>query len=613
MWIDRVRSAHLAIALSGIAAVVVLAVAPRAAAEEGQYRSKILLTPNEGDWAKGAELSIEELERQLGSIEEAYAKSSAGRHLARHYVERKEYGKAIEFYQQALQAQGLSAVANREMLRELAQVYLLQKDYGDAAQTLQQVLAIDLVPEVADYLLLARAQHHLGRYVEVVATLDRAQQSVQQAGLALDTEQLQQALALYYRAGAFAQSEVLLGRLLELQPHDAKHWHLLASVYLQQNKKRQALDQLTLARDKRVPFAERDILLLASLHAANDNPYGAAEVLEHALAQQEVPQSAANYRRLFEFWLQAREPGKARQALQQAARLSGDVELYLYLAQLQMEEQDFANMHETMLAACAKQLPDKYVGRANLLLGVSQLKLGDETGARRSFINATLVGGVNAQAGQWLRFMNAAPVTDDETRRIVGICYGADDKRLEPTPTEAQATVASAADSTATAVAEPAGEAVASAAFAIKTIDPMTLYYLKWSRPLPELVGALQGTLISLYVSLAKSGGSVDGPLQIILSGELDREDADAVNVQLGSPVRGSTRGSGKFSVRTTASFKCAAQRFDGPPDTLRPALAQLAESVRAAQHELTGEARIVIPQSDSKGTFTAELQIGIH
>ena len=130
---------------------------------------------------------------------------------------------------------------------------------------------------------------------------------------------------------------------------------------------------------------------------------------------------------------------------------------------------------------------------------------------------------------------------------------------------------------------------------------------------MPELVGALQGTLISLYVSLAKSGGSVDGPLQIILSGELDREDADAVNVQLGSPVRGSTRGSGKFSVRTTASFKCAAQRFDGPPDTLGPALAQLAESVRAAQHELTGEARIVIPQSDSKGTFTAELQVGIH
>jgi hypothetical protein len=384
-------------------------------------------------------------------------------------------------------------------------------------------------------------------------------------------------------------------------------------VYLQQNQKRQALDQLTLARDKRVPFEERDILLLASLHSANDNPYGAAEVLENAMAQQEVPGSAANYRRLFEFWLQAREPEKARQALQQAARLSGDIELSLHVAQLQMEEQDFANMHETMLAACAKQLPDKYVGRANLLLGVSQLKLGDEAGARRSFINATLVGGVNAQAGQWLRFMNAAPVTDDETRRIEGICYGANDKRLGPTPDGAQVSLAGAAGSTAPAVANPDEAAVGSTAFEIKTIEPMTLFYLKWSKPLPELVDSLQGTLISLYVSLVKSGGTVDGPLQIILSGDPGRDAAEGISVQLGSPVRGSTRGSGKFSVRTTESFKCAAQHFEGPRDTLRTALAQLAESVQAAQHELTGEARIVIPQSDNNGKFAAELQIGIR
>lgn len=602
------RTAPLLATLAWATALAALAVAGQVVAEEGQYRSRILLTPNDGDWAKGAELSIEELERQLGSIEEAYARSSAGRHLARHYVERKEYDKAVAYYRQALQAQGLSTVANREMLRELAQVYLLQKDYGEAAQTLQQALAIDLVPEVADFLLLARAQHHLGRYADVVATLDR----MQQAGPTLDTGQLQQALALYYRAGAFAQSEVLLARLLELQPHDPRHWHLLASVYLQQNKKRQALDQLALARDKRVPFAERDILLLASLHSANDNPYGAAEVLENAMAQEEVPRSAANYRRLFEFWLQAREPEKARQALQQAARLGGDIELSLHLAQLQMEAQDFAAMHQTMLAACAKQLPDKYVGRANLLLGVSQLKAGDESGARRSFINATLVGGVNAQAAQWLRFMNAAPVTDDETRRIEGICYGADDKRFESTAVGAQATVAGAADAAATAAAGPAGTEEAPAAFAIKTIEPMTLYYLQWSEPLPELVDSLQGTLISLYVSLAKSGGTVDGPLQIILSGGLDQEAADGVSVQLGSPVRGPTRGSGRFSVRTTGAFKCAAQRFEGSRDALRTALAELAESVQAAQHELTGEARIVIPQTGNGGTFAAELQIGI-
>ncbi len=426
MWIERVRAAFLKILC--VTAVAALGLPVAGMAQEGQYRSKILLTPNEGDWSRGAGLSIDELEQQLGSIQEAYAKSSAGRHLARHYVERKEYDKAIDYYRQALAAEGLSNVANREMLRELSQVYLLKKDYTAAAQALQQLLAIDLVPEITDFLLSARAQHHLGRYAEVVATLD----GIQKAGLAMDESQMRQALALYYHAGAFAQCEVLLARLLESQPDDAQSWHLLASVYLQQNKKQQALDQLALARDKQVPFSERDILLLASLHAANNNPYGAAEVLENALSAKEIAQDATTYRRLFEFWLQAREQEKAGQALQQAARLSGDIELYLYLAQLQMEQQAYEAMHQTMLGACAKQLPEKYVGRANLLLGVSQLKLGDEAGARRSFINATLIGGVNAQAGQWLRFMNGPPATEDETRRIVGICHGPNDKRLEP-------------------------------------------------------------------------------------------------------------------------------------------------------------------------------------
>ncbi len=55
---------------------------------------------------------------------------------------------------------------------------------------------------------------------------------------------------------------------------------LSGSLQMMDNKITASLDQLALARDKLVPFSERDILLLASLHAANNNPYGAAEVLE---------------------------------------------------------------------------------------------------------------------------------------------------------------------------------------------------------------------------------------------------------------------------------------------------------------------------------------------
>ncbi|MEE4143925.1 MAG: hypothetical protein V2I26_03925, partial [Halieaceae bacterium] len=112
--------------------VLVLGLSLPAYGQEGQYRSKIRIDPN-ADVSGDAGLSIEELEKQINSITGSYARSSAGRHLARHFVEQGEYDKAIDYYRTALAAGGLSDVANREMLREMAQVYLLDENYVEAA------------------------------------------------------------------------------------------------------------------------------------------------------------------------------------------------------------------------------------------------------------------------------------------------------------------------------------------------------------------------------------------------------------------------------------------------------------------------------------------------
>ena len=585
-------------ALICVGVVLAGGVVPAGLAEQGQYRSKILLNPG-GAIDKGAELSIEQLEQQIDSIEQPYAKSSAGRHLARHYVEQGDYDKAIAYYRDALAAQGLSDIANREMLRELAQVYLLKEDYAAAAQTLERALQIDLLPEVTDYLLLAQAHYRMGKYVAVVATLDR----IQDTGLSLDTVQMRQALALYYRAGAYAQCERLLRRLLELEPDDPQHWHLLASVYLQQDKKRQALDQLALAREKSVPFTEPDILLLVDLHGANDNPYGAAEILADALAQQQVKASGANYRKLFEFWLQAREKDKAGKALHKAAQLSGDTELYLYLARLQMEQRAWQPMYQTMLAACARQLPDRYVGRANLLLGISQLKLGDEQAARRSFINATLIGGANIQAGQWLQFMEAEPATEDEVRRIVGICYGAQDKRMQ----------AASSSPGGAAAREITSEAASPEAIRIKTVPPLRFYYAEYDLTPQQLAEKMQSLAVRMNVSLVKSGGSADGPLHIIALGEAVTE-GEVPALQLALPARGSARAGGKYRIRRSDAFKCAYLEYEGEGAGLVSAWTRFAGALQAAGHELTGERRLVIPAgANAGGTLKTELQVGIN
>jgi tetratricopeptide (TPR) repeat protein len=577
-----------------ISLLLLLIVSPLALAQ-GQYRSRIMIDPL-GELGKSSEMSVEELEGQIASISDPYARSSATRHLARHYVQQQDYASAIDYYRQALAAGGLADVANREMLRELAQVYLLDENYREAAATLERALRIELVPAAPDFLLLAQARYKVQDYVGVVEALD----GIAANGLTLDVTQMRQALALYYRAGAYEQCAELLQQLLQLQPLEASHWHQLASVYLKQDKRRQALDQLVLAMEKGIPFNQQELMLLVDLQAVNGNPYGAAQLLEQAMDAGRLPVNVANQRKAFELWFQARERQRAARALEKAAYSSGDTELYLYLAQLQMEDQQWQAVQQTILKSCEQRLQDRYVSRANLYLGVGLLKQGRAAAARQSFINATLVGGANDQAAQWLQFMEAAPPDEDELRRVRGPCYGSEGRKaaLAAEPAE------SSAEELADQVDQSTGPELALVAetVEIKTVPATRFYYSSHPESMQELLPEMRSLAVRLNVTLVKAGASADGPLHLIA-----RPDED---LRLAFPVRGSPQARGRYRMEKSESFTCAWAVIEGEGAEALAAALEFASQVQAAGHTLSGERRL-IPRGGGDSGF--EIQLGIE
>lgn len=563
------------------------------AQDTGQYRSRILLDPL-GEIGVGSEMSVQELEQQIDAITDPYARSSATRHLARHYVAQKNYPAAIDWYRQALEAEGLSAVANREMLRELARVYLLDENFPAAADALEQALAIDLVPAAADYLLLGQARYRQGDYVAVVAALD----SIQARGLTLDTAQKRQALALYYRVGAYEQCEGLLRQLLEDDPREYSYWHQLASVYLQQDKRRAALDQLVLAMEKGVPFSDAELLLLVDLLAANGNPYGAAHLLLDAMDADQLARDAANQRKLFELWFQARERDRAKSALARAVALGGDTELSLYLAQLQMEDEAWSAVQATLLAACEQRLEDRYVSRANLLLGISLLKQGREEGARRMLLNATLVGGANQQAARWLQFMEARAPTEDELRRVRGPCYGTEGVRA--------AIPGEPARMASIGVNDPRGEDSSPVeshegqSVPVHSEGPRRFFYVEADETMPDLLPQLRSRAPRLGVSLVRAGGTRDGPLHLLDDGDGKRK--------LAFPVRGSVQPKGRYRVYAATEFRYVALTLK-PGQDIAADIEALSARARRAGLSPTGHVRLVV-QEDEPGI---ELQLGVQ
>jgi tetratricopeptide (TPR) repeat protein len=569
-----------------IGAVLLLCTPPALAEDAIHYRSRILLDPL-GEIGKGREMSVDELEAEIDSIDDPYARSSATRHLARHYVQQEDYAAALDWYREALAAEGLSPVANREMLREMAQVYLLDENYAEAARTLERGLAIDLAPDAADFLLLAQVRYRQTDYVGVVTALD----GIQAEGLVLDTQQKRQALALYYRAGAFEQCEPLLRQLQAEFPAEPVYWHQLASVYLQQNKRRQAMDQLVLALEKGIPFTDQEMLLLIDLLAVNGNPYGAAQVLQESMSAGRLPRDATTQRKLFELWLQAREREQAKRALVEAAQLSGETELYLYLAQLQLEDEQWSGVEKTVLTACERQLEDRFVSRANLLLGVSLLKQSREEAARQALINATLVGGANQQAAEWLRFMEARPPTENELRRERGPCYGSRGKKA-----------ALREEAPAQAAPSPEAEAVAAGTLEVQSAAAQRFYVSEHDEAVAQLLPRVRKLLVHQYVSLVKSGGTAGGPVQLIADGEGP--------LRLAIPLRGSVPASGRYKVYKGGEFRYVAFSLSADESDIPAQLAAAVEAVQAEGLELDGPWRLVLA-GEEEGQF--ELQLGVR
>jgi tetratricopeptide (TPR) repeat protein len=578
-----------------------------------QYRSKQLLSPD-SHLGESASLSIEELENSLQQMDNEYSKASTQRHLARHYLQNKQYKKAIDFYQDALQSQGLSSYANIEMLQELLQVYMLNQQFRQALQTLKDYLVGGGKLSAELYMTKAYASYKLRDYVETAESLDNALSMTPNP----ETSFLNRALSLYYQIGNIKRATELLTTLLYRNPNDSQSWHRLVAMKIKLGEKRDALSLLSLAWEKNIPFGETDIKLLSDLYASTNNPHRAARILEEGIQKGLVKAKAGDYQRLFSYWLQAREKNLAIKALQMASNLSQDPELDLYLAQLFMEQEQWQKMQGSLIETCKLPLPDKYVSRANLLLGISHLKLGQLEQARRSFINATLMRGESKRAAQYLKFMKAEPANHIEASAIIGPCNTLSGKqgrsqsdRLQKKSRKKKTVITETVSAFKPVPAKTVGRK--NFFYSEQVINRSDLSYKEEAEQRQAFAKNFTGKAIGLGLAVTKSGGTIDGDMHFLFEG-LEDQQAETITFRIAFPVQGRPKPRGQYKILASPTFKCTYLSYDGPQKGVEQAWKQLYEDTLAAGHKLTGESRQVIDSSNTAGSSSIkmELQLGI-
>ena len=245
------------------------------------------------------------------------------------YASRENYRKAISYYKKCLANESLNKQLDTNIRFSLGQIYILMGEYRKGIQTLQPIIesANKITPRVN--ILLATAYVELNDYSKAISLLETAIAQVPQPR----ESWLKLLLFCYYESGLFQKAAVLLNQLIIRFPDREAYWKQLSSVYYKINKPGRALAILELAYKRGLIDQSAEHSQLVNLYLLNKLPDKAAQVLMDGLNNGIIKNSEANWVRLADIWILAKENTRAIQAYKNAYALSRKIDTALKYAQ----------------------------------------------------------------------------------------------------------------------------------------------------------------------------------------------------------------------------------------------------------------------------------------
>jgi len=348
-----------------------------------------------------ARASLEKLAAR-GSLN-PYERAVVGQQLGAIASARGDYREAAAHFETALAADGLPQAFESQLRYNTAQMYLALDRAADALALLKPLFDGDAEPPPESYFSMASALHYLDRDSEALEWAEkglRGHPSPAEGHYALVS-------GLNLRLQRWRRARELLDAIIRRFPGKALYWRQLAAVWMELGDDKQALVVSELGHRRGVLAEGRDVLQLARLYLYHDFPHKAAHLLQRGLDDGVVAGKAAHWELLASAWSNAREHARAVAPLQKAAQLSGTGELFLRLARLRVEDEDWPRARESLAAALKRGgLADE--PGARLLNGIVLAKLNRTAEAEAEFSHCLKFKTTRADATRWLEYLGRA-------------------------------------------------------------------------------------------------------------------------------------------------------------------------------------------------------------
>jgi hypothetical protein len=265
------------------------------------------------------------------------------------------------------------------------------------------------------FYLLAVAHYQLREYRQTVEMIDRAIQIAERDGAFAREDWYSLLRAGLHELGDSRRLRSVLELLVARWPKK-EYWIHLSAIYGELNEEARQIAALETIYEAGWMDRENEILQLAQLYMLRGGAYKGARLIEKGMEGGLIQKNERNYRTLAQAWMQAQDDRRSIPPLREAARLAGDGQLYLQLAQSHLnlyQYNDCVEAARTALNRGGLNRPDT----ANLVLGTCLLELERYDQAREAFRAARADGRSRVAADRWIDFIDREVARKQDIQR----------------------------------------------------------------------------------------------------------------------------------------------------------------------------------------------------
>ncbi len=320
------------------------------------------------------------------------------------YYEQENFAQAIRSYEAVIANDRLPYGFADSVKFTIAQLYFAEENYRKSIQLLDEWLVYKCNPPASSYMFKGQAFYALEEYRSAVVQILIAMEMKKAAGVSVRENTYLLLRSIYFELADLPKVKEVLEILIVNFPPKATYWLQLSAIYSELKEERNQLATMEVAYKQGFFDKESYFVNLAQLYLYNEVPIKAVKVLEDGFKQKIIEENEKNLETYSQSLMVAREFKRAVDPLARAAKLSDDGELYIRLAQVNIELDRHADAIKAIQAGLKKGELDRE-DRAQTLLGMSYYNIDKLQDATKAFRAAAKDKRSRKAATQWINFL----------------------------------------------------------------------------------------------------------------------------------------------------------------------------------------------------------------